>query len=407
MKRIEDLMNLRPAMEKSGDANRFYSILLDSRASRASQASRVHAATASARPAGPATMCDIAEKLVEGEKENARIALEQLWALKKNLVTGKSGTIDKLIRFYQEKIDTLRAREESLRKTSREARELLEEKRKKDDEILLVRKQVSETTREIADLSLKLDRLTVRERDLAVTEEQLAQKLSVNEHTIVEGLSQIILSQPAPQAAPEAVLAAVPAEKSAPQVDISEPEVSEPPAGTKLTPEDVSTLFRFNPDTELLEGVPVSRVIQTEEKPPYPRWLIKTTLGRVIGEYFYDGNVDKEQRHYIFNSRFFGRVVLANLRKIRDQFDEATYCELLQMTQDAYKRITGNSRLHFEIAVNEILNEESLKQLWLDAKRRSYDEVERFCTRLLAKIDTMGRNYHTMLSEQMNRALDD
>jgi hypothetical protein len=73
------------------------------------------------------------------------------------------------------------------------------------------------------------------------------------------------------------------------------------------------------------------------------------------------------------------------------------------MIQDAYKRITTNPKLHFEISLNEILNEKTLKQLWLDAKMRSYDEVERFCARLLAKIETMGQNYTTLLQEQMER----
>jgi hypothetical protein len=73
------------------------------------------------------------------------------------------------------------------------------------------------------------------------------------------------------------------------------------------------------------------------------------------------------------------------------------------MIQDAYKRITTNPKLHFEISLNEILNDKTLKQLWLDAKMRSYDEVERLCARLLAKIETMGQNYTTLLQEQMER----
>jgi hypothetical protein len=53
--------------------------------------------------------------------------------------------------------------------------------------------------------------------------------------------------------------------------------------------------------------------------------------------------------------------------------------------------------------MNEMLNEKTLKQLWMDAKMRLYDEVERFCARVLAKIETMGQNYRTLLQEQMER----
>ena len=77
------------------------------------------------------------------------------------------------------------------------------------------------------------------------------------------------------------------------------------------------------------------------------------------------------------------------------------------MMQDAYKRITGNRRLHFEIATNEILNENTLKQLWLDAKMRLYDDLDRFASRLLAKIEGMGPNYRIVLKEQMERCLKD
>jgi hypothetical protein len=79
---------------------------------------------------------------------------------------------------------------------------------------------------------------------------------------------------------------------------------------------------------------------------------------------------------------------------------------MLQMVEDAYKRITDNSKLHFEISTNEILNSKSLKQLWHDFKLRSLDDVERFSIRLRAKIDALGQNYSTMLQEQMNRCTE-
>ena len=121
MRRIERIPESIFGMENSSvDANRFYTILLDAKAANVSE-----------------NMCDIAEKLLSGEKENAKIALEQLWNLKKNLITEPNSTIDLLINFYQDKMDILRTKEEHIKKVSRDSRDLLEEKRRRDEELLL------------------------------------------------------------------------------------------------------------------------------------------------------------------------------------------------------------------------------------------------------------------------------
>jgi hypothetical protein len=73
------------------------------------------------------------------------------------------------------------------------------------------------------------------------------------------------------------------------------------------------------------------------------------------------------------------------------------------MIQDAYKRITENQMMHFEIATSEILNERTLKELWQNMKSHDYTESGRFCKRLSAKIGALKSNYHAMLKEQMGR----
>jgi len=77
----------------------------------------------------------------------------------------------------------------------------------------------------------------------------------------------------------------------------------------------------------------------------------------------------------------------------------------MQLIHQAYKRGTESKMFHFEISTNEILNEKTLKQLWLNAKIRNMGEVERFCSRLKAKIDALGNNYKAMLQEQMKRCI--
>jgi hypothetical protein len=387
MNRIEGLRNTVFGLEKSTtDANRFYSILLDARSVKVA-----------------ANMCDIAEKLVVGEKENAKAALEQLWALKKNLVMEKNGTIDLLINFYQEKIDVLRSKEEYIKKVARDSRGLLEEKRKKDEEIASVKQQIGDCTREVRELTTKLEKLTIKEQELILIESQLKKELNVNENEIVNGLYEIILAQQESGDRPPRDGAAGARDDDAGRslpvsdgADTLSAAVPKPPA-------DLQPCQGIAAENEA--SVPVSRVVVLEEEPPFPRSVVKTTAGRVIGEYYYDATIRKSERHYILNTRFFARVVAHTARTCKTRYDQAVFYELLQIIQDAYKRITTNPLLHFEISTNEILNEKTLKQSWLDAKMRSYDELERFCARLLAKIDAMGQNYPTLLREQMERCI--
>jgi hypothetical protein len=395
MNQLEGVPNTMFGLENSStDANKFYSIMLDARAIKVS-----------------ANMCDIAEKLVMGEKENAKRALEQLWALKKNLTSGKNTTIDLLIRFYQEKIDVLRAKEEHIKKVSKDSRGLLEEKRKKDEEIASVKQQINDCARELKELKAKLDRLTIKEAELSLIESQVRKELDVNENEIVNGLYEIILAEqghdePAEDAPvpPQAQEMQQPQAKSDDETSMQIEGADRPAQPVPPAPVAAAQPIAAD-DAADADMVPVSRVLVMEEKPPFPRFIVKTTTGRVIGEYFFDGGVAKEARHYIFNTRFFARAAAQNIHMLKTKFDQAVFNELLQMIQDVYKRVTEKPHHHFEVATNEILNGNSLKQLWLEAKMRSYDEVERFCARLLAKIETMGGNYRTMLQEQMTRCL--
>jgi hypothetical protein len=156
-------------------------------------------------------------------------------------------------------------------------------------------------------------------------------------------------------------------------------------------------------ETNVVPIIPRSVFDLAQEHPPFPKSVVKTTRGRIIGEYYYDAIVYKNERHYIFNSRFFCDRLNENLKLLKQRYEQTIFAEVLQMIEDAQKRIGENSKLHFEVSTNEILNEKTLKQLRVDAKARSMDEIEKFCSRLKAKIDALGINYRSMLQEQMLR----
>lgn len=399
MRRLERMNDTLFGIENSTiDPNKFYSILLDARAASMSE-----------------NMCDIAEKLLQGEKENAKSALDQLLKMKKNLFSGTNTTIDLLITFYQEKMGVLKDREEHLKKMSLDSRSLLEEKRKKDEEFATVKQQTADCKRELDELTVKFEQLKIREQELTLIEHQLREELNRNENEIVNGLYEIILPQTDIAQEPvveEITVAAINNEE--PVVEALE---NNPAAALQSDTKTITAVFEppvlvsaktiidsdgekdLKPDGENEES-------SEDDITTFPKSVVKTNSGKIIGEYYYNNKVYKNERHYIFNSQFFAEELLKYAHILIKKFEMNDYNDLMQMVQDTYKRVNENKQLHFEVATNEILNEKTLKRLWQDSKLRSIDEVERFGVRLKAKIDALGNNYVSMLKEQMQRCVE-
>jgi hypothetical protein len=394
--------------DSSTDGNRLYSILLDARASSVS-----------------ANMYDIAERLVSNEKENAKTALEQLWSLKKNMLQDADpATIDMLIQYYQEKMDILRNREERIKRVSGDSRGLLEEKRKRDAEIANVKQEIGDCTGEIERLTEKLQKLRVKEQELTLIDAQLAKELQGNANEVVNGLYEIILSRQAltaeggdtepaearPDVADDSARQSA-ARDEAPAAEAHKVEAVQ--AGAEPPPDDEPGLAGREdpfltpaPDAEPAVNDDTETVVKlAEEAPPpvYPKSVVKTTRGRVIGEYYYDPEAYKNKRHYVYNSDFFAEQLALATKKLKHTGGAALHAETMQMVQDAQKRIGGHANLHFEISTNEILNEKTLREVQQHLRLRGYDEVLKFCGRLKAKINAMGINYAVLLKEQMDR----
>jgi hypothetical protein len=423
MTNAENLPDTMFTLSKSTpDSNRFYSILLDTRASTMSE-----------------NMYDIAEKLLQGEKDNAKNALEHLWSLKKNMQNqDEVNTIDLLIQYYQNKIDALRNKEEHIKKVSRDSRGLLEDKRKRDAEVATIKQEIADCTNGIKELGAKLEKLKIKEQELTLIEGQLQKELVVNENEIINGLYEIIIinSGDGPSAIefsdelrPEAARASSPApsgdvpteaqrmaqEKSATMIEnkLLGDETAEIPLSVPLENEEdlpdvidelANSHVKINEkdETELL----VYKQSEPEAPPLYPKSVVKTTRGRVVGEYYYDAKVYKNKRHYIFNSKFFLEQLSQGILVLKTGGGEPVFTELLQMIQDAHKRISENPSMHFEIATNEILNDKTIKELWHNVKTKNMNDAVRFCKRLNAKIAALGANYRAILKEQMERYIE-
>jgi hypothetical protein len=427
MTNAENLPDTMFTLSKSTpDSNRFYSILLDTRASTMSE-----------------NMYDIAEKLLQGEKDNAKNALEHLWSLKKNMQNqDEVNTIDLLIQYYQNKIDVLRNKEEHIKKVSRDSRDLLEDKRKRDAEVATIKQEIADCTNGLKDLNSKLEKLKIKEQELTLIDGQLQKELVVNENEIINGLYEIIIINSGEElsAAPAVefsdklrpeiknVASTVAAEsgttEAAPAVqgkggtmkennrrlgdETTEIPISIPLETEPYLPEVIDELDNKQIDekgkdeTEFI----VFKQHDSQLPPPYPTSVVKTTRGRVVGEYYYDAKAYKNKRHYIFNSKFFLEQLSRGIAALKTGGSEPVYTELLQMIQDAYKRISENPSMHFEIATNEILNDKTVKELWHNVKTKNMNDAVQFCKRLNAKIAALGANYRAILKEQMERYIE-
>jgi hypothetical protein len=123
----------------------------------------------------------------------------------------------------------------------------------------------------------------------------------------------------------------------------------------------------------------------------------------VLGEYCYDAAVEKEKRHYVYNTKFLCEQLSLGLDMLRKDYDRENHAELVQMLQDVGARVAKSDTLHFEIATYDIVNPGKLQEAWQQLKNRSYDDVQAFCDRLRAKLDTLGPNYRRLLKAQLDR----
>lgn len=411
----EAIVNLSGSTKES---NKFYSILLDASSSSVSESTY-----------------DIAERLLRGETDNARAALEHLWSLKKTMRNeSEIATVGQLIQYYQKKMDVVRSKEEHIKTVTRDSRGLLEEKQRRDSEIEALKKEIADCANQLAELTAKLEKLRAREKDLELADVRVRKELEVNENEIVSGLYEIILSQAEGEDPVEKFtgklkgqIAGAPAKESASVAKVEPsaqaepaPEESDPVAEPRAKAADASVadapididIFEIDKDKTSSFSLDALRKAGGQEtagesmEPEaalFPKSVVKTVKGRVIGEYYYDPKVPRDKRHYIYNARFFLDRLSGALDVLTDRADPDAQAELLQIIRDACKRVSENRMMHFPLSTNEILNEAALRDLWQNVKAGGFAEASRFCKRLSGKMEALRHNYVAMLKEQMDR----
>ena len=185
-------------------------------------------------------------------------------------------------------------------------------------------------------LTAKLEKLRAREKDSELADVRVRKELEVNENEIVSGLYEIILSQAEGENPVEKFtgklkrqIAGAPAKESASVAKVEPsaqaepaPEESDPVAEPRAKAADASVadapididIFEIDKDKTSSFSLDALRKAGGQEtagesmEPEaalFPKSVVKTVKGRVIGEYYYDPKVPRDKRHYIYNARFF------------------------------------------------------------------------------------------------------
>ena len=360
----------RGATSSAADQDGYYALNVDAREA----------------PAGE-SLFEVAERLINSEIENARQLLERLWSMRKNANAANAGSLGELIERQQQKLNALRSKEDHIHRLSELSRRLLQDQQLGRNELGSLRKEIRRGLEEIEELSARVERLRAREEELDQGRQRFAKMLEANEREIVSSIYSLLMAGEArdvPQRAEQKASTASP-ESAAGREPAERLETAAPRAPEAATAASAA-----------------ENVQEVTKTVRYAKSVVRTTGGRILAEYYYDASTEKARRHYILNSKYFLEELSAGLRRLKQEYSRDERAELLQMVQDAHNRVSQSSRLHFEAATIEVLNHQNLRRIWQELREKSYGGVERFCTRLRARLAALGHQYHRVLVAQMD-----
>ncbi|MFH0921602.1 MAG: hypothetical protein V1913_14720 [Fibrobacterota bacterium] len=345
---------------------------------------------------------EVSERMVQREKENSKKALEELWLLKKTSREKDIKTLDMLIDYYQKKVDSVRQKEERLRSIGQESQKLIDDKKKLQQEIASITQEVEDCVQEIKFLNAKQDKLRSKEKDLKEKNDSVLDKLQNHEREVLDSLQTVILTrlseaQAAAGTLPEAVTLTLSRTADTDAAGIAAP-VAEATGPHEPDSKDVLA----ETQTEALPES-VYKAYKPADHSRFPKSIVKTDKGRILGEYYYDPKVYKNSRSYVFNGRYFIDQIRKGLDLYRiDETNQTILNDFILMTSDILNRIQSRGNIHFEVATNEILNLAALTELIENIKARELKQIENLCNRYTKKLEMLGQNHELMMAEQLS-----
>ena len=131
------------------------------------------------------------ENIVRREKELCEMALADL----KKLSGGKSdqdGTLKLVMDHYQSRLTVAREKEEKVNNLSEDSRKMMEEYKKRTQELADVKRNLMESQSKLRELAKNTEKLLKKEEELRFIESNLRTELDKNKRNIINGLYEIV-----------------------------------------------------------------------------------------------------------------------------------------------------------------------------------------------------------------------
>lgn len=379
------------------------------------------------------------ENIVRREKELCEMALADL----KKLADSKGEVDDTLklvVDHYQNRLSVAREKEEKINHLSDDSRKMMEEYKKKTQELAEVKRNLMESQVKLRELAKTTEKLLKKEEELRFIEGNLRTELDKNKRNIINGLYEIVTElsdQPAPPATPPSPAPVA----AAPEVTPKEPlPKGRPPAQDSRqfhaglfrgatsekreegpSPEStVESVWTRDP-VPRSETIPMAAFPIPETKaPPVPlkpgdilekalrlkmfepgkalcsKSMVKTQEGEVISEYFYSPLHPKDGRHYIFNTLFAVGSLLSLKSKNEDLFQE----RLETVFTDLLSRLEHSRNIHLEGFLGEEINTEVLARLLALPRHDRVGFFDSMAARILTRIESVGPSRAGLIDRQ-------
>jgi len=130
------------------------------------------------------------ENIVRREKELCELALADLKRL-----SGKSdhdGTLKLVLDHYQQRLDVAKEKEEKITNLSEDSRKMMEEYKKRTQELADVKRTLMESQTKLRDLAKTTEKLIKKEEELRFIETNLRSELDKNKRNLINGLYEIV-----------------------------------------------------------------------------------------------------------------------------------------------------------------------------------------------------------------------
>jgi len=193
------------------------------------------------------------ENIVRREKELCELALTDL----KRLAGGKGdpdATLKLVLEHYESRLAAAREKEERINHLSEDSRKMMEEYKKRTQELADVKRNLMESQSKLRELARNTEKLMKKEEELRFIETNLRTELDKNKRNIINGLYEIVadFSEQAADPVPEPASALPERPPAAPAAEI--PPALPPPAAAAqpLFAEDRSP----EPPSETVQAAP-------------------------------------------------------------------------------------------------------------------------------------------------------